>query len=91
MSCLPRLVCDLRRSNAGTPPVVDQCFDDHQWWLLAWVRAYESTGVVEYVQRAAQIFDYVVEYAWNSQCGGGVLWCPVNPGSDGYKNAMYGI
>ncbi len=52
------------------------------------MRAYETTGVIAYVQRAAQIFDYVIDNAWTAQCGGGVLWCPENPGTDGYKNAM---
>ena len=54
-----------------------QCFDDHQWWLLGWVRAYEATGNVSYVQRAAVIFDYIVDKGWTtSPCGGGVMWCP---------------
>lgn len=52
----------------------DKCYDDHQWWLLGWVRAYEATGNVSYVQRAAEVFDYVAAHAWTPQCGGGVLW-----------------
>lgn len=61
-------------SFARTPAVVDKCFDDHQWWLLGWVRAYEATGNVSYLARAATVFDYVTEHAWTPQCGGGVLW-----------------
>ena len=75
-------------SYLRTAPVEDQCFDDHQWWLLGWVRAYESTGNKLYLDRAAQIFDFVAEYGWTTQCGGGILWCPENPGTNGYKNAM---
>lgn len=75
-------------SYLRTAPVVDQCFDDHQWWLLGWVRAYEATGEVLYLQRAAQVFDFVVEYGWTNQCGGGILWCPEQPGTNGYKNTM---
>ena len=77
-----------QNSYLRTAPVVDVCFDDHQWWLLGWIRAYEATGVVDYLQRAAQIFDYTAEYGWTAQCGGGVIWCPENPGSPGYKNAV---
>lgn len=77
-----------QNSYLRTAPVLDQCFDDHQWWLLGWVRAYEATGEVLYLERAAQVFDYVVAYGWTAQCGGGVLWCPENPGTNGYKNAI---
>lgn len=69
------------------PAVVDNCFDDHQWWLLAWVRAYEATGNASYVQRAATIFDYIVAHGWDTKvCGGGVTWCP--PPTSPYKNAI---
>lgn len=77
----------LTNSYLRTAPVVDKCFDDHQWWLLAWVRAFEATGEIAYINRAAQVFDFVVEFGWTAQCGGGILWCPTN-GTPGYKNAM---
>lgn len=77
-----------QNSYLRTAPVLDQCFDDHQWWLLGWVRAYEATGEVLYLERAAQVFDFVVANGWTSQCGGGILWCPESPGTDGYKNAI---
>ena len=68
-------------------PVVDNCFDDHQWWLLGWIRAYQLTQNTLYIQRAAQIFDYVIQYGWDTTvCNGGVLWCP-SPTSP-YKNAI---
>jgi hypothetical protein len=70
---------------ALTPVIVDQCFDDHQWWELAWIRAYQATGTLAYLQRAAAVFDYVVQHAWTSLCGGGVLWCP---NGSPYKNAI---
>ena len=77
-----------QNSYLRTAPVIDQCFDDHQWWLLGWVRAYEATGEALYLERAAQVFDYVVANGWTAQCGGGILWCPESPGTDGYKNAI---
>jgi predicted alpha-1,6-mannanase (GH76 family) len=68
-----------------TPAIVDNCYDDHQWWLLFWSRAYDATGLLEYGQRAAEIFDNTTALSWNaSVCGGGVKWCP----SGVYKNAI---
>jgi predicted alpha-1,6-mannanase (GH76 family) len=78
----------LNNSYHVTGDIVDQCFDDHQWWGLAWVRAYEATGVLAYLQRAAVVFDYTAANGWTPQyCGGGVDWCPVN-GTAPYKNAI---
>ena len=70
-----------------TPVIVDNCFDDHQWALLFWVRAHAATGNTSYLTRAAAVFDYTIANGWTtSVCGGGVLWCPkpTNP----YKNAV---
>lgn len=74
-----------------TPPVVDNCFDDHQWWLLADIAAYETTGDVAFVRRAAEVFDFVSTQGWDaftSTCGGGVAWCPVTGNAAPYKNAV---
>jgi len=69
------------------PAVVDNCFDDHQWYLLAWVRAFEATGNASYAARAAEIFDFVAQKGWDETlCGGGVTWCP--PPTSPYKNAI---
>jgi hypothetical protein len=77
----------LEAAYQRTAPVVDTCFDDHQWWLLAWVRAYQATGNFLYLQRAGQIHDFIVQGGWASTpCGGGVLWCP--PPTNPYKNAV---
>jgi hypothetical protein len=79
----------LNESFAKTPVIVDNCFDDHQWWLLGWARAYEATKVVEYVQRAASVFDFIIANGWTPQfCGGGVNWCPVSGSNVPYKNAV---
>jgi predicted alpha-1,6-mannanase (GH76 family) len=71
----------------NTPVIVDNCFDDHQWWLKGWVRSYEATGNTSYLMRAAQVFDYVTANGWTTDlCSGGVLWCP--DASHPYKNAI---
>jgi predicted alpha-1,6-mannanase (GH76 family) len=61
--------------------------DDHQWWGLAWARAFTATGTPAFLQRAAAVFDFVAQRGWNtSTCGGGVTWCP--PPTSPYKNAI---
>ena len=79
----------LNNTFAKTPVIVDQCFDDHQWWLHAWVRAAEVSGELAYAERAAQVFDYVIANGWTPAfCGGGVNWCPVTGSNAPYKNAV---
>ena len=61
------------------------CFDDWQWWLLAWVQAYSADPNIKYLQRAADAHDVVTSRAWNtSTCSGGIKWCPTST----YKNAI---
>jgi hypothetical protein len=69
------------------PAVIDNCFDDHQWFLLGWARAYEATKNVSYLERATTIFDFVSTNGWETTvCRGGVTWCP--PPTGIYKNAI---
>ena len=61
------------------------CFDDYQWWLLGWMQAYSVDPDINYLIRAANIYDVITNRSWNSSiCGGGVQWCPKNA----YKNAI---
>ena len=74
-------------SYTATPVIVDNCFDDHQWWGLAWVSAYEASGVLPYLQRAGAVFEDTAAKGWQTaRCGGGVLWCP--PPTNPYLNAI---
>ena len=74
----------LRNSFGKTGPFMDHCYDDYQWWLLAWVRAYSVDPNIAYLQRAATIFDRITTVWSADECGGGVIWCPTNH----YKNAI---
>jgi hypothetical protein len=61
------------------------CFDDYQWWLLGWIQTFSVEPDINYLYRAANIYDVITDRAWNtSKCGGGVQWCPNND----YKNAI---
>ncbi|CAF3324465.1 unnamed protein product [Rotaria socialis] len=61
------------------------CFDDYQWWLLGWLQVYSVEPNLDYLYRAADIYDFVTVNAWNDTiCRGGIQWCPKNA----YKNAI---
>ena len=87
----PRLRADLAAVFAAafskTPVIVDNCFDDHQWWGLAWARGFAALRDPAYLARSAAIFDFVAQKGWEEAlCGGGVTWCP--PPTSPYKNAI---
>lgn len=78
----------LNTSFEKTPVIVDHCFDDHQWWLLGWARAYEATLQVRFLERAAAIFEFIAADGWNvTTCGGGVTWCPPPTGPVRYARS----
>ena len=61
------------------------CFDDYQWWLLGWLQAYSVEPDLNYLYRAADIYDFVIVNGWNdTTCRGGVQRCP----RDNYKNSI---
>ena len=60
--------------------------DDIGWWGLAWLRAYDYTGVSAYLQMAQTDADIMASH-WDGYCGGGVWW-NTSTGSSGYKNAI---
>ena len=77
----------LAASFAKTPVIVDNCFDDHQWWGLGWARAFLSSSNASYLNRSAAVFDFIAQRGWEeTRCGGGVTWCP--PPTGPYKNAI---
>ena len=81
------LLAVLEASYARLPAIVDNCFDDHQWYGHAWAVAHQATGNASYLLRAGQVFEYVAARGWEtSVCGGGVTWCP--PPTSPYKNAI---
>jgi hypothetical protein len=62
----------------------DWGYDDQAWWANAWVRAYDETGELHYLDMARFIFSDMVN-AWDDgACGGGVVWDRTRA----YRNAI---
>jgi predicted alpha-1,6-mannanase (GH76 family) len=58
-------------------------YDDEGWWAEAWIRAYDLTGNVNYLNMAKTIFADLTT-AWDSHCNGGLWWSSART----YKNAI---
>lgn len=61
--------------------------DDSGWWGLAWLHAYQLTGVPAYLATARDIDQYMAEH-WTSTCGGGVEWALPIIVSGAQKNSI---
>lgn len=70
-------------SSAWDGNFINDYNDDTAWWGLAWVDAYDLTGVSDYLTTAEADANHINQY-WDSTCGGGVWWSD----SETYKNAI---
>jgi predicted alpha-1,6-mannanase (GH76 family) len=57
----------------GRSPYNDY-FDDMLWYALALLRLYHATGDDAHRQRAAELWDHVVEHGWNDTLGWSLAW-----------------
>ncbi|PMD30071.1 glycoside hydrolase family 76 protein [Hyaloscypha variabilis F] len=49
-------------------------YDDELWWVLAWIKVYDVTGDVTYLNKAAEIYEDP-KSVWNTTpCSGGIWW-----------------
>jgi predicted alpha-1,6-mannanase (GH76 family) len=58
-------------------------YDDMGWYANAWLRAYDVTGDVKFLNEAKAIFSDMSK-AWDNTCGGGIWWTDER----NYKNAI---
>jgi predicted alpha-1,6-mannanase (GH76 family) len=73
-----------RANSQGTiGNFTSNAIDDEQWWGLDWVRAWDLTGDLAYLDAARAVFSNAAR-TWDGECGGGVWWTA----SKSYKNAI---
>jgi len=56
--------------------------DDEGWWALTWIKAYDLTGMQDYLNMAESIFQDMANY-WSCVLGGGIPWKKSQPDSKG--------
>lgn len=77
---LEQLYEGVLRRNEGAWP--NELYDDMEWMALAWLRAYEATGLEKYKQAALTLWEDI-QTGWNDVQGGGIAW---HKEQLGYKN-----
>jgi predicted alpha-1,6-mannanase (GH76 family) len=69
---------------------IDDFYDDDGWWALAWIKAYDLTGDMKYLNMAVTIFNEMSK-GWDYTCRGGLYWQRNHQDTSGnspYKNAI---
>lgn len=63
-------------------------YDDSGWIALSWLRVYEETGNVNFLERSKLLYQEILT-AWDDVCGGGLYWAGDEEGGGfRYKNAV---
>jgi hypothetical protein len=52
-------------------------YDDELWWVLAWIKVYDVTGDVKYLNKAAQIYEDPKSVWGTTPCNGGIWYVPL--------------
>ncbi|WP_244935509.1 glycoside hydrolase family 76 protein [Paenibacillus glycanilyticus] len=60
----------LSRNNGEWP---NELYDDMEWMAIAWLRAYQGTGVEKYKGAALLLWEDI-QTGWNEHAGGGIAW-----------------
>jgi predicted alpha-1,6-mannanase (GH76 family) len=68
---LAALHTGLLKRNGGVWP--NELYDDMEWMALAWLRAYEATGLEVYKETTLLLWKDI-QTGWNEHMGGGIAW-----------------
>jgi predicted alpha-1,6-mannanase (GH76 family) len=68
---LESLYDGLLRRNGGAFP--NELYDDMEWMAIAWLRAYEATGIERFKDAALLLWEDI-QTGWNDHMGGGIAW-----------------
>ncbi|MGO4107586.1 glycoside hydrolase family 76 protein [Paenibacillus sp. YAF4_2] len=60
----------LQRNDGAWP---NELYDDMEWMAIAWLRAYQATGVEKYKAAALLLWDDI-QTGWNDHVDGGIAW-----------------
>src|ERR1035437_4268792 len=63
-------------------------YDDEGWLALAWIRAYDLTGNIQYLSMAKTIFKDMTG-GWDDHCDGGLGWRKSRPSKNAVQNELF--
>lgn len=72
----------------GFSGFLNDYYDDEGWWALAWIRAYDVTGIEAYLEMAESIF-HDMHGGVNATCGGGIWWNKDRTDKNAIANELY--
>ncbi|KAK4202861.1 family 76 putative glycoside hydrolase [Triangularia verruculosa] len=72
----------------GFPEFINEFYDDEGWWALAWIRSYDLTKNLEYLNMAERIFSDM-QGGVDEICGGGIMWNKTRKYKAAIANELY--
>jgi hypothetical protein len=77
----------------GTDPIegdfISRAIDDAGWWALAWIAAYDLTGLRKYLDTAVILGNYMHAHWDPRTCNGGVWWNREHTYKNSVTNLQY--
>ncbi|EPE02312.1 glycoside hydrolase family 76 protein [Ophiostoma piceae UAMH 11346] len=83
-STYTRVKSNMTLEDRGFHSFINDYYDDEGWWALAWIRAYDVTNNLDYLNMAITIVNDMTGGWSSTPCGGGIWWSKDKK----YKNAI---